>query len=468
MRKPSYIEELRHLRKGHMGQRSTTSTTVEFFGAAETVTGSRHLVTHGDKKVLLDCGLFQGLKALRQRNWEAPPFDSSAIDAVVLSHAHIDHSGYLPLLSRLGFDGPIYCTAATLDLLGILLRDAAFLQEEQAAHANKFGYSRHKPALPLYTMEDVEATLPLLRACPYETSFTVDDGIEAAFRCAGHILGSASVELNLDRGAGKKIVFVREADVLLMESTYGNRTHQGDPDEELARVVTEAAHRGGAVIIPAFAVGRTQEVLWRLRALEDAGRIPALPVYADSPMALNVTDVYRRHPEEHDLEMAALRDSGRAPLKPRLFATARTAHESKALNNLEGPVILISASGMASGGRVLHHLKRRLPDHRNTVLLTGFQAAGTRGRALQDGAKEVRMHGQEVRVRARVETVHGLSAHADRDEMMRWLSGFEKAPKATYTVHGEAESARGLAGLIESELGWKAAAAKDGGTAVVG
>ncbi len=467
-----------------MKRRSTTAT-VEFLGAAGTVTGSRHLVTIGDSRVLLDCGLFQGLKALRLRNREAPPFDPGEIDAVVLTHAHLDHSGYLPLLCRLGFAGPIYCTSATRDLLGVLLRDSAYLQEEQAAHANKFGYSRHEPALPLYTMEDVEAMLPQLQPRGYETSFAVCKGVEAVFRCAGHILGSATVGLHLDGGIESVLAFtgdlgrwgrpilkdpaeIREADVLLLESTYGNRTHADDPDAELERVVVESARRGGALIIPAFAVGRTQEVLWRIRQLEDDGRIPVLPTYVDSPMAIDVTDIYRRHPEEHDLETSDLIREGRRPMNPKLCTIARTAPESKRLNELEGPVIIVSASGMAAGGRVLHHLKRRLPDHRTTVLLTGFQAAGTRGRALQDGARELRMHGQEVQVRAQIETVHGLSAHADRDEIMKWLSGFERPPKHTYTVHGEAESAGALADLIGKKLGWKAAAAGDGQTAVLG
>jgi len=467
-----------------MKQRAATST-VEFLGAAETVTGSRHLVTVGDSKVLLDCGLFQGLKALRMRNWEAPPFDPGEIDAVVLSHAHLDHSGYLPLLSRLGFSGPIYCTPATKDLVGILLRDSAYLQEEQAAHANKFGYTRHEPALPLYTMEDVEATLPQFQARGYDTPFLVCNGVEAVFRCAGHILGSATVGLNLDGVSESTLAFtgdlgrwgqpilkdpveIHEADALLVESTYGNRTHAEDPDAELERVVVESARRGGALIIPAFAVGRTQEVLWRLRQLEDEGRIPQLPTYVDSPMAIDVTDIYRRHPEEHDLETSALTSAGRRPMSPKLCAIARTAPESKALNDLAGPIIIVSASGMAAGGRVLHHLKRRLPDHRTTVLLTGFQAAGTRGRALQDGAREIRMHGQEVQVRARIETVHGLSAHADREEIMKWLSAFERPPRNTYTVHGESESADALAGLIGTKLGWRAAAARDGQTVMLG
>ena len=390
-----------------------TQPTIQFLGAAETVTGSRHLVTVNGRQVLLDCGLFQGLKPLRMRNWEAPPFDPPKIDAVVLSHAHLDHSGYLPLLVRLGFEGPIYCTSATRDLLAILLRDSAYLQEEQAAHANRHRYTRHKPALPLYTMEDVENTLPLIQARSYREPFVVTDGMSAVYRCAGHILGSATVELQVEGEVSRKIVFsgdlgrwgrpilkdpapVPEADVVLVESTYGNREHAAEPEADLARVIRETAQRGAALIVPAFAVGRSQELLWRIRELEVAGRIPSLPVYADSPMALNVTDVYRRHPEEHDLEMATLMNSKARPLCPELFQTARTSVESRALNEIKGPVIIISASGMASGGRVLHHLTRRLPDKRTTVLLWGYQAAGTRGRTLQEGAKKVRIHGKDV------------------------------------------------------------------------
>ena len=461
-----------------------TQPTIQFLGAAETVTGSRHLVTVNGRQVLLDCGLFQGLKPLRMRNWEAPPFDPPKIDAVVLSHAHLDHSGYLPLLVRLGFEGPIYCTSATRDLLAILLRDSAYLQEEQAAHANRHRYTRHKPALPLYTMEDVENTLPLIQARSYREPFVVTDGMAAVFRCAGHILGSATVELQVEGEVSRKIVFsgdlgrwgrpilkdpapVPEADVVLVESTYGNREHAAEPEADLARVIRETAQRGAALIVPAFAVGRSQELLWRIRELEVAGRIPSLPVYADSPMALNVTDVYRRHPEEHDLEMATLMNSKARPLCPELFQTARTSVESRALNEIKGPVIIISASGMASGGRVLHHLKRRLPDKRTTVLLCGYQAAGTRGRTLQEGAKKVRIHGKDVSVRARIETLHGLSAHADWKELIVWLSQFERPPKQTFAVHGEASASEALVDAIREHLGWQASVAVDGATVEV-
>ncbi len=456
-----------------------TQPMIQFLGAAETVTGSRHLVTVNGRQVLLDCGLFQGLKPLRMRNWEAPPFDPPKIDAVVLSHAHLDHSGYLPLLVRLGFEGPIYCTSATRDLLAILLRDSAYLQEEQAAHANRHRYTRHKPALPLYTMEDVENTLPLIQARSYREPFVVTDGMSAVYRCAGHILGSATVELQVEGEVSRKIVFsgdlgrwgrpilkdpapVPEADVVLVESTYGNREHAAEPEADLARVIRETAQRGAALIVPAFAVGRSQELLWRIRELEVAGRIPSLPVYADSPMALNVTDVYRRHPEEHDLEMATLMNSKARPLCPELFQTARTSVESRALNEIKGPVIIISASGMASGGRVLHHLKRRLPDKRTTVLLCGYQEAGTRGRTLQEGAKKVRIHGKDVTVRARIETLHGLSAHADWKELIVWLSQFERPPKKTFAVHGEAAASEALVDAIREHLGWQASVAVDG------
>jgi metallo-beta-lactamase family protein len=453
--------------------------TVQFLGAAGTVTGSKHLVSFDGRKILLDCGLFQGLKDLRQRNWAAPPFDPAALDAVVLSHAHIDHSGYLPLLVRSGFAGPVYCTPATADLLGVLLRDSAHLQERQAQHANYFGYSKHSPALPLYTVDDAEATLRLLEPRSFDQEVAVRDGVSVTFRTAGHILGSATVDLALDGREPRRLVFsgdlgrwgrpilkdpapVRRADCLLMESTYGDRRHPPEVDDHLARVVRESAERGGALVVPAFAVGRTQELLWWLRQLEDEGRIPVLPVYVDSPMAIDVTDMYLRHTTEHDLDMRRLKEAGVNPLQPDQFRLAKTPEQSKALNDLRGPVIIVSASGMATGGRVLYHLKHRAGDRRTTVLLVGFQAAGTRGRLLQEGAEEIKLYGAEVRVRARIETLDGLSAHADQEELLRWLSGFYEPPKATYLVHGEPKAATTLKEEIRKRLGREARVAEDG------
>jgi metallo-beta-lactamase family protein len=455
--------------------------TLRFLGAAGTVTGSKYLVTDNGRQVLIDCGLFQGLKDLRLRNWAKPPFAAERIDAVVLSHAHIDHSGYLPLLVRNGFSGPIYCTPGTADLLPVLLLDSAHLQEEQAEHANRYGYSKHKPALPLYTTADAEAALRLITARPYGKPFAVTDAMTATLRRAGHILGSATVELDIGRTAPFKLVssgdlgrwsrpilrdpeLVREADVLLVESTYGDRTHAPAPDEALAHVVREAAQRGGALLVPAFAVGRTQELIWTLRKLEEDDRIPVLPVYVDSPMAISVTDIYCRHPEDHDMDMKLLMDRERCPLHSKRYQLVHTAEESKRLNMLKGPIIIISASGMAPGGRILHHLQMRLPDERTTVLLPGFQAAGTRGRALQEGAKTLRMHGQEIPVRARVVTLDGFSAHADRDEILRWLEGFTRAPHQVYVVHGEPLPAQSLAQALRARFGWTADVAADGQT----
>lgn len=452
--------------------------TVQFLGAAGTVTGSRHLVTADGRRVLLDCGLFQGLKQLRQRNWSEPPFEPRSLDAVVLSHAHIDHSGYLPLLARLGYRGPVYCTHSTADLLSILLPDSAYLQEKQAAHANYMGYTRHKPALPLYTQEDAAAALELLQPQPFGQDVPIADDIAITFRTAGHILGSATVDLGLGE---RRLVFsgdlgrwdrpilrdprsVSEADVLLLESTYGNRRHADEPDEALASCVRAAADRGGALLVPAFAVGRTQELLWWLRELERDGRIPSLPVYIDSPMAIDVTDLYLRHTVEHDLDMLRVRDAGDGPLAPRQFHIARSQEESIALNDLRGPIIIISASGMATGGRILHHLKLRLPDRRTTVLLVGFQAAGTRGRRLQEGTPAIRIHGHEIPVRARIDTIDGLSAHADQSELLRWLRGFERPPNATYLVHGEPNAAETLAAAVEEHFGWEVRPANDGET----
>jgi metallo-beta-lactamase family protein len=453
-----------------------------FFGAAGTVTGSRHRVRTGRHELLLDCGLFQGLKELRLRNWTAPGFDPARLAAVVLSHAHVDHSGYLPVLVRNGFKGPIFCTAGTADLLRVLLLDAAKLQEEEAAAANRFGYSKHHPALPLYTGDDAERALRLVTPCGYDTAFRVTDDASAVFRRAGHILGSATVELGLrearlvfsgDLGRWNRPILrdpelVPEADVVVVESTYGDRVHGTDPAEQLVRVVQEAAARAGALLIPSFAVGRAQELIWMLRRLEDAQRIPSLPVFVDSPMAIDVTEIYGRHPEDHDLEMSLLMDGRRSPLRCHRHQFVRSAQESRVLNQRDGPMIVIAGSGMATGGRILHHLKRRLPDPRTTVLLPGFQAADTRGRKLQEGAREVRIHGASVPVRARIETLDGLSAHADREDILRWLGGFARPPHHAYVVHGEPPAAEALAAAMRTRLRWRVTVATDRATVALG
>jgi metallo-beta-lactamase family protein len=456
--------------------------TLQFLGAAGTVTGSAHLVRAGERTVLLDCGLFQGLKELRLRNWRDFPVDPAGIDAVVVSHAHVDHTGRLPLLVRQGFRGPIFCTAATRGLVEIMLPDAAHLQEEEAERANRRGYSKHHPALPLYTAADAEAVMPLLAPRPYGSAFPVVPGIQARFRRVGHILGAASIELEIGTGSPVRLAFsgdlgrydrpilrdpepVPAADVLLCESTYGDRVHApaDDAAEDLARIVRDGAARGGGILVPAFALGRTQELLWLLQELEEAKRIPALPVYVDSPLAIEVTGLYGRHPEDHDAEMQERVRLNGSDWQGKRVRLVHRPEESKALNRVRGPVIIISASGMATGGRILHHLTQRLPDPRTTVLLVGFQAAGTRGRALKEGATALRIFGQQVPVRAVVECIDALSAHAGQDEILRWLAGFARPPRITYLVHGEPEAATALERLVRAR-GWTVRAARDGET----
>ena len=460
---------------------SASAPSLEFLGAAGTVTGSKHLLRVGDRQVLLDCGLFQGLKSLRLRNWEPPHFAPRDLDAVVLSHAHLDHSGYLPLLVRGGFRGPIHCSAGTADLARILLLDAAHLQEEDAERANRRGYSKHTPAMPLYRTADAEAAIGLLAPQGTHRAFRVTPEVQATLYDAGHILGASIVDLALaTRGGATRVVFsgdlgrwgrplvpdpelIASADVLLVESTYGDRMHPTDAEAALATLVCETAEAKRVLLVPAFAVGRTQELLFLLRKLEAAGRIPTLPVFVDSPMAIEVTGIYLRHLAAADGTLEG--DVG--ALRPAQVRLLRTAEESKSLNDHPGPMIVISASGMATGGRILHHLRLRLPDPSTTVLLAGFQAAGTRGRALRDGAATVRIHGQSVPVRARIVILDGLSAHGDRADLLRWARGFTTAPGSVYVVHGEPQPADSFAALLRGELGWNALVAEDGARVVL-
>lgn len=451
-------------------------TKLHFLGAVGTVTGSKYVVETGGRRVMVDCGLFQGLKEWRLRNWERLPLEPAAIDAVVLTHAHIDHSGYLPRLARDGFRGPVYATHATFDLLTLLLPDSARIQEEDAEYANRKGFSKHHPALPLYTEADARAALKLVRGVGYAEPVSLGGGMTVRFIPAGHILGSGFVEMEINEPGGTpfKVLFsgdlgrygepilndpspVGETDYLLVESTYGDRRHeQVNPKERLAAIINDAVERGGKVIIPAFAIGRTQLLIYYLRELEDEGRIPVLPVIIDSPMSASATRFYAKHKEDHDIDMQRLAEGGRNALATRNFRLVIGRDESKTLNALRGPAVIISASGMATGGRVLHHLEHGLPDKRNTVILVGYQAEGTRGRKLQEGAREIKIHGEMIPVKARIEVVGSLSAHADSAEIMRWLREFKRPPRTTFVTHGEPAAAAALRRAIEEQLGWRA------------
>ena len=452
---------------------------LSFWGGVGTVTGSKYLVEGNSGRVLVDCGLFQGPRELRERNWEDPPFEPGSLDAVVITHAHVDHTAYLPRLVRLGFGGPVFCSKGTADLLKLLLPDSARLQEEEAEYRNRKGLTRHSPALPLYTEEDARAAIKLIRTCPNTGETTeVAPGIRAGFHIAGHILGSSLVLLEVDGagadGKGRRVLFsgdlghydqpiIRDpvappaCDYMLVESTYGDRLHDPeDPKDALARVINEAAGRGGPLLIPAFAVGRTQELVYHIRELEEEGRIPVLPVRVDSPMAAAATQIYHRTKDEHDEEYASVLEQNRHPLRTRSMLTASTREESKRLNDETGTRVIISASGMMTGGRVLHHARRILPDERATVLFVGFQAAGTTGRKILDGAQFVRIMKGDVPVRCHVERIGGLSAHADWKEVLRWLAPLEQTPpRRAFTTHGEPEAAAAMAGHIRDRFGWR-------------
>jgi metallo-beta-lactamase family protein len=449
-----------------------------FLGAAGCVTGSKYLVEAAGKRLLLDCGIFQGSPELSDRNYEPLASDPKTIDYVVLTHAHLDHTGWLPCLTNAGYKGPIFANQATIDLTSILLKDSAHIQEEDALHAQTHGYSRHANPRPLYVSADVDPVLRLLKPVPRSGPFTVSPEFSFVAYDAGHILGSTSLVLTINE-TGKKTALIFSgdigrydqvilkdpvtppvaADVLLCESTYGDREHEaGDPAAEIAAVVNRVSQRGGSIVIPAFAIGRTQTFMYYLRQLEDANKIPRLPVYVDSPMALSATDLYVKYSADHDSEFKQLKsaDGGKGdPLNVHEFHLTRTVQESKAINQVKKPCIIISASGMASGGRVLHHLEQRLPDKRNAVLLAGFQAEGSRGRALQDGATSIRFYGHPVNVGAEIVSMGQLSAHAGKSELLRWLGGLPTAPKQSYMTHGEPQAARALGAAISDQMHWK-------------
>ena len=454
------------------------SASLQFLGAAGGVTGSKYLFSYGDEQLLIDCGLFQGLKELRQRNWASVPIDLARLRAVILTHAHIDHSGYLPRLVSKGYKGPVFATPGTCDLLGVMLPDAAHLQEEEARYARRKGYSKHSPALPLYSVEDAEQSLTLLRPLRVGQSVEVIKGVSLDFGRVGHILGAGSARLSFEVNGQKKTLLdsgdlgrydrpilkdpepARNADWLLLESTYGNRMHAKDSETELRNLIKETVARRGCLLIPAFAVGRTQDLIYTIRKMEDEGEIPAIPVHVDSPMGLEATEIYCRHPEEHDFKMQQLSSQESCPITSRHMVVHKSPEQSKSINQFKGPMVIISASGMATGGRVLHHLKQRLPNPDTTVLFAGYQAEGTRGRLLQDGAKEVKLLGEVVPVRAQIKVIDGFSAHADQGEILRWLGTFKQAPRMTYIVHGEPPAASALADSIRERFKWKVEIAK--------
>ena len=444
---------------------------IQFLGATETVTGSKFCLTNGTHSWLVDCGLYMGLKELRLRNWSAPPIDPKKVDAVVLTHAHIDHSGYLPLLVNGGFTGSVLASEPTVELCKILLPDSGYVHEEDAKFAAKKGFSKHAHPLPLYTYADALNSLRYLKPIPDNEWYHLSDNVRIMLRSSGHILGSRLINVSVeehrrhfnimfagDLGTYDSLIaidpgVVKSVTYLVLESTYGDRLH---PEEDILgrfeRIINRTVARGGKVLIPAFAVGRTQEVLYILRKLEEAGCLPDVPVFLNSPLAIDATEIYMRYASEHGFFKNEA-DPDQA-FRPSRLEFVHEARDSKLLNVLKEPAIIISSSGMMTGGRILHHLKAYLPDPKSTLVITGFQAAGTRGRAILDGARAIKIHGMPVAVEADVEFIESLSAHADYHDILRWLKGFTEPPETTFLVHGEPADASALRGRIEEELGW--------------
>ena len=454
---------------------SSPAPTLQFLGATGTVTGSKFLLRTEQSRVLVDAGLFQGPRALRQRNWDPFPIDPATLDAVVVTHAHLDHCGYLPALAKQGLSSPVVATGSTAQLAELVLRDSAKLQEEDAEYAGRKGFSKHAKPAPLYDTRDVERALPLLRAVAFGDPAALAPDVTLTLQPAGHVLGSSSALLEVD---GRRLLFSGDlgrgnhplllppppppaADVLVVESTYGNRHHPPGADDRLAAAIRRTVGRGGVVLIPAFAVDRTEVLLMTLRRLMVDGSVSRVPVYVDSPMALGALAIYRAAVAAGapDIRPAAFDDP--ATFDPGDLREVRSAQESMAINEPSHPCIIISASGMATGGRVVHHLKHLLPNPRNTVVLVGFQAEGTRGRDLAEGARQLKMHGRYIPVRAEVTSVEGFSVHADADELLAWLATTPRPPEAVYVVHGEVQAAATLAGRIRSELGWLAVTPRD-------
>ena len=450
---------------------------LSFWGGVQTVTGSKYLIETDHSKILIDCGLFQGFKELREKNWQPPPFNPRSIDAVLITHAHIDHTGYLPRMVREGFKGPVYCSRGTADLLKILLPDSGRLQEEEADYRNRHKLTTHKPALPLYTEKDAFASLELLKPLSNKgEALKVTRDIRVSFRIAGHILGASLVLVEVDGagddGSGRRILFSGDlghydtpilhdpvappiCDYLLVESTYGNRLHdEEEPKIALKKIINDAASRNAPILVPAFAVGRTQELIYLIRELEDEKEIPVLPVAVDSPMAVATTAAYSKRTEEHDEDYASVLARPQHPLRTHNMLTASSRDESKRLNKMEGARVIISASGMMTGGRVLHHAIRLVPDPNATLVFVGFQAAGTTGRRIMDGETEVKIMKEWVPVRCRIEKIGGFSAHADWKEILKWLEGLGAPPRMTFPTHGEPDAATAMAGHIRERFSW--------------
>lgn len=436
---------------------------ITFLGATQTVTGSKFLLEVANKKILIDCGLFQGYKELRLKNWAPLPINPHSIDAVILTHAHIDHSGYLPLLVKNGFAGPVCATRGTEDLCAILLPDSGHLQEEDARFANQFGFSKHQPALPLYTEADGRRAMKHFINMQFNKSYRLFNSCDVQFLRAGHILGASLVKITYE---DTSIVFtgdigrlqdtvmkppqiIQSTDYLVIESTYGNRAHSDiSPQEQLAKVINQTAKRGGTILIPAFAVGRAQSLLYYIAQLKQENKIPNLPVFLDSPMAQDATNLLKHHLDELNISADQCKQLRQAA------TYTNTPEESKRIDNYRMPIIIISASGMATGGRVLHHLKAFAPEERNTILFTGFQAAGTRGARMVNGEKEIKIHGQMIPVRAQIELMSNTSAHADYNDILIWLENFNKPPRKVFIVHGEPEAAQALKEKISAKFGW--------------